>query len=238
MGKNQNNNRNGWNVPAMLLMSLLALVLLNSCDRTTGNPLFTMEPLSYGESALEPYMSAETLQYHHGQHYSGYVEAANRLTRKARFNGKSVEEVIVQTKGKTGDLEIFNQVGQAWNHAFFWKSLKPQGGGVPQGRLAEKIKHDFGSFEKFRSEFMAAARVQFGSGWIWLVLDKDVLKIVGTANGDTPVAHGLKPIFVVDVWEHAYYLDHRNRRVAYVETILEHLANWDFAATQLEQSTR
>jgi Fe-Mn family superoxide dismutase len=220
---------------ALLLSVILAVLTLNSCDTGTNAPMFTVEPLSYAETALEPYMSAETLQYHHGKHYPGYVEAANRLTRQSRFRGKTFEEVMAQTKDRPEEAEIFNQVGQAYNHAFFFKSLKPEGGGLPQGRIADKIDHDFGSFEKFKSQFLAQAKLQFGSGWIWLVLDGEDLKIVSTANGDTPAAQGLKPVFVVDVWEHAYYLDFRHRRGEFVEVILDHLANWEFVATQLAQ---
>ena len=218
----------------LLLSMVLAVLMLYSCDMGANKPLFTVEPLPYAETALEPYMSAETLQYHYGKHYPGYVEAANRLTRQSRFRGKSFEEVMVQTKDRPKDAEIFNQVGQAWNHAFFFKSLRPKGGGLPQGRLADKINHDFKSYENFKSQFLAQAKAQFGSGWIWLVLDGEDLKIVSTANGDTPAAHGLKPLFVVDVWEHAYYLDYQNQRIEYVEGVLDHLANWDFAALQLD----
>ena len=131
--------------------------------------------------------------------------------------------------------DIANHAGQAWNHAFFFKSLMPGGGGSPRGRLAAKIKNDFGSFADFRSTFVAAAKKQFGSGWIWLVLDEEDLKVVSTANGGTPAAHNMKPLFVVDVWEHAYYLDYQNRRVDYVAAVLDHLANWEFAAALLEQ---
>ena len=218
----------------LLIWGFLVLLMLNSCDMAVNKPLFNVEPLPYAETALEPHMSAETLQYHYGKHYPRYVEEANRLTRQSRFKGKTFAEVIVQTKDKSEDAEIFNQVGQAWNHGFFWKSLKPQGGGLPKGRLAEKIDHDFGSFGNFKSEFVAAGKEQFGSGWVWLVLDGEDLKILCTANADTPAAHGLKPLFVVDVWEHAYYLDYQNQRADYVGTILDHLANWDFAASQLE----
>ncbi len=234
MRKNYKDHVGSQGMLCLLLLAFLGCLLLNSCDMAVNKPLFNVEPLPYAETALEPHMSAETLQYHYGKHYPRYVEAANRLTRQSRFKGKTFEDVIVQTKGKPEDAEIFNQVGQAWNHAFLWKSLKPQGGGLPQGRLAEKIDHDFGSFDNFKSKFVAAAKEQFGSGWVWLVLDGEDLKILRTANADTPVAHGLKPLFVVDVWEHAYYLDYQNQRADYVETILEHLANWDFAAAQLE----
>lgn len=220
--------------PVLLLSAILAILTLNSCDISNNNSMFTVEPLPYAASALEPHMSTETLQYHYGKHYPGYVEAANRLTRQPRFRGKSFGEVMAQTKDRPADAEIFNQVGQAWNHAFFFKSLRPKGGGLPQGRLAGKINHDFGSFEKFKSQFVAQAKAQFGSGWIWLVLDDAELKITSTANGDTPAAHGLKPLFVVDVWEHAYYLDFRHRRSEFVEAILDYLANWDFVASQLD----
>ena len=219
---------------SLLLWVSLTLLMLNSCDMAVNKPLFKVEPLPYAETALEPHMSAKTLQYHYGKHYPGYVETANRLTRQPRFKGKSFEEVIAMTKGRSGDAEIFNQVGQAWNHAFFFKSLKPEGGGLPQGHLAEKIDHDFGSFEKFKTAFVTAASEQFGSGWIWLVLDNGDLSILSTANGDTPAAHNMKPLFGVDVWEHAYYLDYQNRRIDYVEAVVDHLVNWDFAALQLE----
>ena len=235
MRKNTKDDKRRCRIMDFLLWAPLAFLVLNGCDTTATKPLFTVEPLPYAETALEPYMSAETLQYHHGRHYPGYVEAANRLTRGSRFKGKSFEAVISQSKGSRDDADVFNQVGQAFNHAFFFKSLKPQGGGVPQGVLAERIKRDFGSYQNFKSAFVAAANELFGSGWVWLVLDDDILKIVSTANGDTPAAYDLKPLFVVDVWEHAYYLDYRNRRGDYVGAVLEHLANWHFAASLLEQ---
>ena len=212
----------------------LVFLTLSSCDKAVNKPLFKVEPLPYAKTALAPHMSAETLQYHYGRHYTGYVKAANRLTQQPRLKGKSFEEVIALTKDRPQDVETFNQVGQAWNHAFFFQSLKPEGGGLPRGRLAEKIDHDFGSFKDFRSAFMATAAKQFGSGWIWLVLDKDQLKVLATANGDTPAAHHMKPLLGVDLWEHAYYLDYRNRRMDYVETVLDNLVNWDFAAGQLK----
>lgn len=236
MRKNYKDTVSTWYVPTLLFLTFLGCLLLNSCEMAVNKPLFNVEPLPYAETALEPYMKAETLHYHYGKHYPQYVKEANRLTRESRFRGKTFAQVIAQTKGKPKDAKIFNQVGQAWNHAFFWKSLKPKGGGLPHGRLAEKIDHDFGSFGDFKSEFVTAAKEQFGSGWVWLVLDGDDLKIVRTANADTPAAHRLKPLFVVDVWEHAYYLDYQNQRADYVKKIFKHLANWDFAASQLERS--
>jgi len=219
----------------LLLWLSLVLLLLNSCDMAVNNPLFKVEPLPYAETALAPHISAKTLQYHYGKHYTGYVAAANRLTRQHRFRGKSFDEVVAMTKGRTKEAAIFNQVCQAWNHAFFFKCLKPAGGGLPAGRLAEKIDHDFGNFADFRSSFVGAAKAQFGSGWIWLALDKEDLKIVSTANGDTLAAHGMRPLFVVDMWEHAYYLDYQNRRLDYVEAVIDHLADWDFAESRLDR---
>ena len=219
----------------LLVFSILVLIMLSSCDMAVDKPLFKVEPLAYADTALEPHISAQTLQYHHGKHYAGYVKTANRLTSKSRFKGKTFEKVIALTRDKPKEADIFNQVGQAWNHTFFFKSLTPEGGGLPQGRLAEMIDHDFGSFKNFRSEFVATAKELFGSGWVWLVLDKKELKIVSTLNGDTPAAHNMQALLVVDVWEHAYYLDYQNRRIAYVETVLDHLANWQFAASMLEQ---
>ncbi|MCG6910044.1 MAG: superoxide dismutase [Deltaproteobacteria bacterium] len=194
-----------------------------------------VEPLPYAENALEPYMSAETLQYHYNHHYAAYVKAANRLTQERRFRGKTPEEVLVETGKKRADAAVFNQVGQAWNHAFYWQCLKPKGGGEPGGRLAERIARDFGSYKKFKKAFTEAAGAVFGSGWVWLALDGDRLKIMGTSNADSPLVHGMQPLWVVDVWEHAYYLDYRNRRGDFVLAVLEHLANWDFAERQLAQ---
>jgi Fe-Mn family superoxide dismutase len=218
-----------------LLWVSLFLLMLTSCDMAVNKPLFKVEPLPYAETALEPHISAKTLQYHYGKHYTGYVAAANHLTRQHRFKGKSFEEVVAMTKGRPEEAAVFNQVSQAWNHSFFFKCLKPAGGGLPTGRLAEKIYHDFGSFINFRAAFVAAAKAQFGSGWIWLVLDNEDLEIISTANGDTPAAHNMKPLFVVDVWEHAYYLDYQNRRLDYVEAVVDHLADWDFAEARLDQ---
>ena len=214
----------------------MCILLLAGCDMAVNKPLFEATPLPFAKTALEPHMSAETLQLHYGRHYIGYVEASNRLTRQPRFRGKSPEAVLQQTYGNAKDLEVFNQVGQAWNHAFFWQSLKPGGGTPPQGRLGELIARDFGSYDQFKADFKAAARGLFGSGWVWLVEDGEGLKIVSTTNADTPIVHGMRPLWGGDVWEHAYYLDYRNLRTDYVTAILEHLANWEFAALQLEGS--
>jgi len=219
-------------VGLFLIFCLAAMVA--QCSRTEENSLLTLEPLPYAESALEPHISAKTLSLHYGKHHAGYVKKANDLIKGSAFEGKSLEEIIKRTGGKKEYEAIFNNAAQAWNHAFFWKCMKP-GGGSPGGKLATKIKDSFGSFEAFKQEFLSTATSQFGSGWTWLVLDGDKLKIVTTSNADTPLAHGLKPVYTIDVWEHAYYLDYQNRRTDFIKNVLDHLANWEFAASQTEQ---
>jgi Fe-Mn family superoxide dismutase len=203
------------------------------CGKIGEKATIIQEPLPYKMDALKPYISEQTMRYHYGKHYAGYVDTANRLLKNGGFEGKTAEEIIVLTSGKKEYTAIFNNVAQAWNHAFFWKCLKPGGGTINAG-VADRIIKSFGSFDKFKQNFLAAAKGRFGSGWIWLVLDGDKLKIVTTGNADTPIAHGLKPLFTVDVWEHAYYLDYRNRRADYVQQVLNHLVNWDFIASRLK----
>ena len=193
----------------------------------------TQEKLPYGDDALEPHISAKTIGFHYGKHHATYVAKANDLLKGSDLEGKSAEEIIKATAGKSEKAAIFNNVAQAWNHAFFWKCLKPGGGGEPTGKLADMIKESFGSFDEFKKEFSAAAAGQFGSGWAWLVHDGGKLKVMKTANADTPLAHGITALFTVDVWEHAYYLDYQNKRPDFVQTVLDKLANWDFAASQL-----
>jgi Fe-Mn family superoxide dismutase len=209
--------------------------MVPQCGRVEEKSLLTLEPLPYAENALEPHISAKTISLHYGKHHAGYVKKANNLIRGSAFVGKSCEEIIKLTAGKERYAAIFNNVAQAWNHAFFWKCMKPGGGGSPGGKLATKIKESFGSFNAFKKEFLSTASSQFGSGWTWLVLDGDKLKVVKTSNADTPLAHGQKPVYTVDVWEHAYYLDYQNRRADFVKNVLERLANWEFAASQIEQ---
>jgi len=219
--------------------SLFAVICLTAmiaqCGPADEKGLFVLEPLPYAEKALQPHISAETISFHYGKHHAGYVKRANSLVTGSVFEGNSFEEIIKLTSGKKGHVAIFNNVAQAWNHAFFWKCMKPRGGGSPKGKLAKKIKDSFGSLEAFKEEFLSTANSQFGSGWTWLVLDGDKLKVVKTSNADTPLTHGLKPIFTVDVWEHAYYLDYQNRKADFVKKVLDHLANRDFVASQLEQ---
>ena len=174
--------------------------------------------------------------FHYGKHYAGYVKKANALIKGQGYSGKTAADVVRMAAGKPDQFAVFNNAAQAWNHAFFFKCLKPEGGGEPEGVLAEMIASDFGSVAEFKKLFLTAAKDQFGSGWVWLVLEEGKLAVVTGANADTPLAHGLTPLFTVDVWEHAYYLDYQNRRLDFVKAVLENLANWDFVAAQLEKA--
>jgi Fe-Mn family superoxide dismutase len=223
----------GKGVRLFVMICLVATVAQCGAVDEKDKDLFVLEPLPYPQDTLEPYISAKTISFHYGKHHAGYVTAANTLVKGSGFEGKSFEEIIKLTAGNKGHAAIFNNVAQAWNHAFFWKCMKSGGGGSPTGTLAMKIKDSFGSFDAFKGEFLATANSQFGSGWVWLVLEGDKLKVVRTSNADTPLAHGLKPVYTVDIWEHAYYLDYQNRRTDFVKTVLNHLANWDFVASQL-----
>lgn len=189
---------------------------------------FELPPLPYAKNALEPHMSAETLDYHHDKHHAAYVTNLNNLVPGTEFEGKDLESIIKSSSGG-----IFNNAAQVWNHDFFWQSMKPAGGGKPVGKLAEMIDKSFGSYEAFATAFQTTGLAQFGSGWVWLVQDGETLKIVKTPNADTPAAHGQHALLTCDVWEHAYYLDYQNRRKDFVQTFLDHLVNWDFAASRL-----
>jgi Fe-Mn family superoxide dismutase len=189
--------------------------------------------LPYGLDALEPHISRQTLEFHHGKHHAGYVTNLNKLIEGTDLDGKSLEEVITAVAGDTAKAGVFNNAAQIWNHSFYWQCMKPGGGGAPTGALAEKINADFGSFEAFVELFKAAGATQFGSGWAWLVLENGTLKVTKTPNADLPLAHGQKALLTMDVWEHAYYLDYQNRRPDYISTYLDKLVNWDFVAANL-----
>jgi Fe-Mn family superoxide dismutase len=216
-----------------LLGAMGLALLLAGCGKSGEKKTIIQEPLAYQMDALKPTISERTMRVHYGKHYVGYVNKANQLLKGTGFEGKTADEIVALTAGKKEYTAIFNNVAQAVNHAFFWKCLKP-GGGTVNTEAADRIVKSFGSFDAFKQQFLEAAQSVFGSGWTWLVLDGDKLKIVTTANADTPIAHGLKPIFTVDVWEHAYYLDYQNRRSEYVQNVLNHLINWDFIASQLK----
>lgn len=190
---------------------------------------FTLPELPYAKNALEPHISANTLDFHHGKHHNAYVTNLNKLLEGSDLAGKTLEEVIMASAGDASKAGIFNNAAQIWNHTFYWHSMKPGGGGAPSGKIAEKITADFGTFDKFAEEFKTAGATQFGSGWAWLVLDGGKLKVTKTPNADLPMAHGQKAILTMDVWEHAYYLDFQNRRPDYIGTFLDKLVNWDFA---------
>ena len=195
---------------------------------------FQLPPLPYKEDALEPHISARTMSFHYGKHHQAYVTNLNNLIQETDLANKTLEDIILATAGKADKAGIFNNAAQVWNHTFYWNSMTPGGGGAPKGPLAAKIEKDFGSFEEFVTAFKQAGATQFGSGWAWLILDKDgSLKVTKTPNADLPLAHGQKALLTCDVWEHAYYLDYQNRRPDYIDIFLKNLANWDFAQKNL-----
>ena len=191
----------------------------------------TLPDLPYAKNALEPHISAETLEFHHDKHHAAYVNKLNELLPGSGLEGKELDEIIKATAGDSSKANIFNQAAQVWNHTFYWNCLTANGGGEPTGDLKAKIEEAFGSYAKFREEFKNAAVSQFGSGWAWLVADSvgGQLSISKTANADTPLAHNQVAVLTCDVWEHAYYIDYRNRRPDYVDTFLDKLVNWDYA---------
>jgi len=193
----------------------------------------TLPELPYPKGALAPHISEKTLDFHHGKHHNTYVVNINKLIDGTDLANETLENIIKKTAGDSAKIGIFNNAAQVWNHTFYWQSMKPNGGGLPKGPIADRIKADFGGYEKFVEEFKTGGFTQFGSGWAWLILRDGKLQVIKTANADTPIAHGLKPLLTVDVWEHAYYLDYQNRRVDYLSAFVEHLINWDFVNTSL-----
>ncbi len=216
-----------------VLFLALSFCIMAGCSSSPSDSVIVHSPLPYAENALEPYMSGKTLSLHHGVHHAAYVKNACLLLEQTGIDGNTPEEIIKEISGNKKYQDVFNQVAQAYNHDFFWKCLKPQGGGKPQGELLKRIESSFGSFEAFRQAFTAQAKSVFGSGWIFLVQDGDNLEIMTTSNADTPVAHDRIPLFTVDVWEHSYYIDYQNKRSEYVEAVLDHLANWEFVEKAL-----
>lgn len=192
---------------------------------------FELPPLPYDMDALESSgMSAKTLEFHYGKHHAGYVTNLNNLVKDTALADHSLEEIIKTTAKDSSKAGIFNNAAQVWNHTFYWNSIKPSGGGVPSGELAEKINASFGSFDKFKEEFKTAGTTQFGSGWAWLIKDGDSLKITKTPNAENPLANGQIALLTMDVWEHAYYLDYQNKRPDFIQNFIDHLINWEFAA--------
>lgn len=202
--------------------------------------LLTLPSLPYAATALAPAMSAETFEYHHGKHHKAYVDKGNELIDKAGLQNKTVEEIIKLSFGKADMAPLFNNVAQHWNHVHFWNWMKPNGGGTKlPGALDGAVQKAFGGFDTFREQFIAAGMGQFGSGWCWLVSDDSgTLSIMKTPNGENPVHHNKHAILGCDVWEHSYYIDHRNARQKYLESFVDKLVNWDYCQSLYEQATK
>jgi Fe-Mn family superoxide dismutase len=188
----------------------------------------SLPTLPYEKYSLAPYISQQTIEYHYGKHHNAYVTNTNKLIEGTELADQDLETNIKKASKDVSMSAVFNNAAQAWNHSFYWSCMKPGGGGPPSGAIAERIASTFGTYEKFAEEFKNVGTSQFGSGWAWLVLKDNHLEIMKTSNADTPLAHGLKPLLTVDVWEHAYYLDYQNRRPDYLSSFLAHLINWDF----------
>jgi Fe-Mn family superoxide dismutase len=200
---------------------------------TAATPNIMLPRLPFPDNALEPVISANVIGFHYGKHHKGYVDNLNRLVAGTEFADLTLEKIITETAGKPDKTAIFNNAAQTWNHTFYWRSLKPGGGGDPPASFKQKIEISFGSLDACKKELANAAISQFGSGWAWLVHDGGKLKVVRTGNADVPMTIGMKPLLTIDVWEHAYYLDYQNRRSDYVNAVLDKLINWDFAAENL-----
>jgi superoxide dismutase, Fe-Mn family len=197
---------------------------------------FELPPLPYPKNALDPHISERTMDFHYGRHHQTYVTNLNNLVKDQPLERQSLEEIIKATARDASKTGVFNNAAQVWNHTFFWNSMKPHGGGTPAGNIAAAITRDCGGLDKFKDQFKATAVGQFGSGWAWLVAERGQLKIVSTSNAGNPLSEGQTPLLTCDVWEHAYYLDYQNRRPDFVQTFLDHLINWDFAAQNLAKS--
>jgi Fe-Mn family superoxide dismutase len=196
---------------------------------------FELPPLPYAYDALQPYMSKETLEFHHDKHHQAYVTTGNNLMKGTEFEGKSVEEVVRGAYGKNQPL--FNNAGQHYNHIHFWQWMKPNGGGTKMPGAVEKaIVDGVGSIDKFKEDFVQAGVSQFGSGWAWLAVRNGKVEIMKTPNGENPLVHGAKPILGVDVWEHSYYIDYRNRRPDYLKAFLDNLVNWEHVEKMLGEA--
>jgi superoxide dismutase, Fe-Mn family len=195
--------------------------------------MLTLPDLPYAYSALEPHISGEALRLHHDKHHRAYIDATNALIQNSPLATSPLEEIVRLARRETSRRALFNQAAQVWNHSFYWSSMSPAGGGAPTGRIAQRITADFGTYDAFGRQLAAAATGQFGSGWAWLVLEDGKLKITQTQNAETPVAGPQIPLLAIDVWEHAYYVDYRNRRSDYVAAFLTRLINWDFAEANL-----
>lgn len=195
---------------------------------------FTLPDLPYPKDALGDFMSAETLDFHHGKHHRAYVDKTNELAGEAGLEGRALSEVI-RAAGEKGDKKLFNNAAQFWNHNFFWQCLASPEGQQPAGKLAAMIEDAFGTTGELLAKLKAEAVAHFGSGWAWLVLDRDALRITSLHDADTPVVHeGMRPLLTLDVWEHAYYIDYRNARPDFAEKVLGNIVNWEFVGKNLD----
>jgi len=190
---------------------------------------FELPALPYEKNALEPHISARTLDFHYDKHHRGYMTKLKNAIEGKPEADQSLEKLVQTTEGG-----VFNNAAQVWNHSFYWNSMAPDGGGKPEGKLLERIEKDFHSHDDFARQFAEVAKGEFGSGWAWLVEDGDRLRVLSTHDADNPLRHGMKPLLTIDVWEHAYYLDYQNDRASYVQGVIDHLLNWRFAARNLE----
>ena len=195
---------------------------------------FTLPELPYAYDALQPYMSRETLEFHHDKHHAAYVNTGNNLLKGTEFEGKSVEEVVKGSFGK--NQALFNNAGQHYNHIHFWMWMNPNGGGALPGKLEKKIVEDLGSVDKMKEDVIQAGVSQFGSVWAWLAVKDGKITVMKTPNGENPLVHGAQPILGCDVWEHSYYIDYRNARPKYLETWFDNLVNWDHVAEMHAQA--
>ncbi len=197
---------------------------------------FSLPDLPYKLDALEPYISAKTLEFHYGKHHAAYVNNLNAMIENHEFKTHNLEKIIKETAEKSEHAGIFNNAAQIWNHTFYWHSMTPKGGAPTSKALQELINTSFGDYQNFIQKFKTAGATQFGSGWTWLVYDGDKLSITKTGNAETPIVQeNVKPLLTMDVWEHAYYLDYQNKRPDYIEIFLDHLINWDFVEQNLKR---
>ena len=199
--------------------------------------MFKLPELPYAMDALAPAMSAETLEFHYGKHHKAYVDKLNELTRGTALEGRDLEAIIRETAQDMDKTTLFNQAGQHWNHSHFWNGMKKDGGGKMPGHLERRLIADFGAIDAFLTEFTQACLTQFGSGWGWLVFDGDKLSVTKTPDAETPITRGHDALLTCDVWEHSYYIDHRNQRPKYVQTFLSDLVDWQVVADRLEAVT-
>ncbi len=189
---------------------------------------FELHPLPYAQDALEPYITEKTISFHYGKHHQKYVSTTNELIKGTPFESSSLEQIIHGTADKTEFQKLFNNAAQAWNHWFYWNCLTPNGGHEPRGAVKKLIDDAFGSYDGFRKELTNAAVGQFGSGYAWVAIRNEKPIVMKYSNADNPLAHGFKPLFCIDVWEHAYYLDYQNRREDHIKALIANLINWDF----------